>query len=164
MRLDRASALHLLRDLARDRGVLADLRRLWAREAAQTTLCFASDEQVLRQLAGLVASGALVIARVRAPVHASVHAFPPMADEGAGETKGEEPKEPAWVEFVLLVVQQDGSRDPFDGAAYEIVLEDRSVVKGKLPGNGKIRLDGIEGDTCTVTFPEIFAEDWEIAG
>lgn len=81
LRLDRGAALALLRDLARDRAVLADLRRLWAKETAATTLCFATDDQVLAQLAGRVASGSLVIARVRAPL-------PKAPPPGAGGADG----------------------------------------------------------------------------
>jgi hypothetical protein len=82
LRLDRRGALELLRDLARDRAVLADLRRLWARETAATTLCFAPDDQVLAQLADRVASGALVVARVRPPL-------PKAPPPGAGAVAGE---------------------------------------------------------------------------
>ncbi len=88
LRLDRRAALELLRDLARDRGVLVDLRRLWAKETAATTLCFTSDEHVLAQLAERVASGSLVIARVRPPL-------PRAPPPGAGAVDGATTAEPA---------------------------------------------------------------------
>lgn len=90
LRLDRGSALALLRDLARDRAVLADLRRLWAKETAATTLCFATDDQVLAQLSERVASGSLVIARVRAPLP---KAPPPGAGGADGAAEAAEAKQ-----------------------------------------------------------------------
>ncbi len=98
LRLDRGGALALLRDLARDRAVLADLRRLWAKETAATTLCFATDDQVLAQLSERVASGSLVIARVRAPLPKAPPPGSGGADgaaEAAQEEQGQAKEKPA---------------------------------------------------------------------
>lgn len=101
LRLDRRGALDLLRDLARDRAVLSDLRRLWAREAAAGAACFAPDEQVLGQLADRVAAGGLVIARVRPPV-------PRAPPPGSGAV--------------------DGAAAPADAASSEQAPEDQAVI------------------------------------
>src|SRR5690349_3628214 len=82
LRLDRRDALRLLRDLARDRAVLADLRRLWAEETATSNLYLASDERVLTQLAERIAAGSLAITHL-APQYGT--APPPGAMDSATE-------------------------------------------------------------------------------
>lgn len=153
LRLDRRTALDLLRDLARDRAVLTDLRRLWAKEAAATTLCLASDEQVLGQLAERVASGALVIARVRQP---PPKAPPPGAGAVAGdgeaaapaESKAEEAaEEKSWIEITVLDLATGA---PVSGVALLVTPASGSEAEHKTDDKGVVRLDKITAGPCLV--------------
>lgn len=145
LRLDRRRALELLRDLGRDRAVLADLRRLWARETGATTLCFASDEQVLAQLADLVASGSLAVARVhhtmprvRYPVEGEAEA-PPPAEEPAAEK--------SWIELHVVHAETGA---PVAGVALQITPASGSEAEHTTDAKGKVRLDGIAKGPCVV--------------
>jgi hypothetical protein len=150
--LDHRSALDLLRDLARDRAVLADLRRLWARESAATTLCFTNDEQVLSQLAQRVASGSLVVASVRP---APLMAAPPIEDEAAGaaaaaaaEEKKQQPaEEKSWIEISVI---NAGTGAPVSGVSLLITPASGSEAAHKTDDKGKVRLDKITAGPCVV--------------
>lgn len=157
LRLDRRSALELLRDLARDRAALADLRRLWTRESGATTLCFASDEQVLQQIAERVASGALVIARMppalaKAPPPGEGTVDGAAAAEAAEEAqkeaeKAQEAAQKSWLELTVLSLS---SGAPVSGVALLITLGSGSEEEHKTDEKGGVRLDGIAAGPCLV--------------
>lgn len=152
LRLDRRTALELLRDLARDGAVLSDLRKLWARETGRSALCFAPDHEVLSQLAARVASGALVIARVRPTLP---KAPPPGEGAVAGETAVEEAaavaeqvaEEKSWIE--LTVVRLDTGAK-VAGVPLLITPASGSEAEHKTDDQGVVRLDGITKGPCLV--------------
>ncbi|WP_164010478.1 type VI secretion system tip protein VgrG [Pyxidicoccus trucidator] len=53
---------------------------------------------------------------------------------------------------------KDGKGKGLDGVAYEIILPDGSVKKGKTDGQGKARLDETPAGEVKVLFPELEAE------
>ena len=56
-----------------------------------------------------------------------------------------------WIEVALL--NQAG--DPVPNEPYLIVTPDGKKHKGRLDGNGFVRLDNIQPGVCQVSFPEI---------
>lgn len=151
LRLDRRAALDLLRDLARDRAVLSDLRRLWAKEAAATSLSFTSDAQVIAQLADRVATGALVIARVVSPLP---KAPPPGAGavDGATEAPSSSATEQAeeqksWIEISVVDLSTGA---PLSDVPLLITPPSGSEAEHKTDANGAVRLDKIPGGPCLV--------------
>lgn len=65
----------------------------------------------------------------------------------AGATAEQEEK--TWVEFELV----DEAGRPVAGEEYRIELPDGSTRRGRLGGDGRVRIDGIDPGDCTITFP-----------
>ncbi len=65
----------------------------------------------------------------------------------------------SWVEIELL--DEDGA--PAAGVSYEIQLPSGDVVRGELDEYGTAFHGDIDPGTCTVTFPELNAREWEAA-
>jgi|RhiMethySRZTD1v2_1073278.scaffolds.fasta_scaffold18282_8 hypothetical protein len=61
-----------------------------------------------------------------------------------------DPTKSAWVGISLTC-----SGRPVPGAAWEVKLPNGEAVEGRLDGNGKTRLEGLDPGQCTVTFPEL---------
>jgi hypothetical protein len=61
-----------------------------------------------------------------------------------------DPTKSAWIGISLAV-----SGQPVPGAAWEVKLPNGETVEGRLDGNGKTRLEGLDPGQCTVTFPEL---------
>ncbi|HVG08951.1 MAG TPA: hypothetical protein VNM67_14705 [Thermoanaerobaculia bacterium] len=62
----------------------------------------------------------------------------------------------SWVEVEL--VGMDDS--PIPNEPYEIELPGGKLVKGKLNGQGKVRLEGIPPGRCRVSFPGLDKSAW----
>jgi hypothetical protein len=77
---------------------------------------------------------------------------PPTTDE-------EKKKKCSWIEIELI--GEDGK--PYPGEAYQIKLSDGSIASGTLDEKGFARVDGIEPDSCDITFPDLDKEAWEPA-
>ena len=76
---------------------------------------------------------------------------PPKAGEEGAEGKTH------WIEIEL--VDEDGN--PVPGEEYQITLPDGSTVaSGTLDAKGKARVEGIDGGTCKVTFPNQDKSAW----
>ena len=61
-----------------------------------------------------------------------------------------DPTKSAWIGIGLT-----RSGRPVPGAAWEVRLPNGETVEGRLDGNGKSRLEGLDPGQCTVTFPEL---------
>ncbi|MEZ4296201.1 MAG: hypothetical protein R3B70_14615 [Polyangiaceae bacterium] len=70
------------------------------------------------------------------------------------------PKKPrkTWIEIEL--VGMDGG--PIPGQLYRIALPDGTAVEGRLDERGRARVLGIDPGTCSVTFPDLDMEAWEV--
>ena len=66
-----------------------------------------------------------------------------------------DPTKPGWIGLELV----DTEGRPVPGEAFEVTLPDQQKVTGTLDGNGKVRIEGIDPGTCTVTFPAIDRRD-----
>lgn len=82
-----------------------------------------------------------------------VETQPPPADEGPAE-------ETAWIE-VVLVGEDDA---PIAGERYRLELPDGRVVEGRTNADGRVRLDGIAGGECALTFVDLDETAWEVRG
>ena len=65
-----------------------------------------------------------------------------------------------WIEIVLV----DSNGDPVPGKQYEVTLPDGSTRTGTLDDQGTARVDRLPPDPCQVTFPELDASAWHLAG
>ena len=83
----------------------------------------------------------------------------PTAGSSAGPTAGSpagpsvvtvDPTKADWIGISMAC-----SGRPVAGAAWEVKLPNGEVVAGRLDGNGKTRLEGLDPGQCTVTFPEL---------
>ncbi len=54
----------------------------------------------------------------------------------------------------------DARGKPIPGAEYDITLPNGTHVKDHLDAAGKVRIEGIDPGTCTVTFPAIDRRDF----
>lgn len=146
LRLDRAAALALLRDLSRDRSVMADLRRLLARELGRSALHTLRDDQVLAQLAERVAAGALTVAQLRPPLPGA----PPELAQTGGEAPEPPPPAPQETTFFQIYVIRDDTGEPVASVPLMITLPSGEEAEHTTDADGKIRVEDIEPGACAV--------------
>jgi hypothetical protein len=62
-----------------------------------------------------------------------------------------------WIEIRLV----DDAGNPVSGMKYQIKLPDSSIREGILGEDGTARVNGILPGQCSVSFPEIDADEWQ---
>ncbi|KAF0812069.1 hypothetical protein IGB42_03346 [Andreprevotia sp. IGB-42] len=71
-------------------------------------------------------------------------------------TPASTPVAKTWIEIQLL-----GEDDkPIPGEKYEITLSNGLVLSGYLNAEGLARVDGLDPDTCQISFPELDKDAW----
>jgi hypothetical protein len=111
-----------------------------------------SDEQLRAALEDALARGSLVarpIERRRVIMQ--------LADSAPPPALGPEDATTDWIGVKLV----DADGNPVPDARYAITCSDGSVVEGSLDGRGRARVDGIPAGSCTVSFPEIDAAEYQ---
>jgi len=78
---------------------------------------------------------------------------PTSSGGGGGSTNPEK----TWVDVQLL--DEDG--EPIPGERYILKITDGSVREGSLDASGRVRVNGIDPGTCTVTFPDLDTKEWK---
>lgn len=68
-----------------------------------------------------------------------------------------DPSKPDWIGIALT--ERDGS--PVAGEPFRVELADGRYITGKLDTLGKIRIEGVEPGSCTVSFPERDGKEWK---
>ncbi len=83
----------------------------------------------------------------------------PLGAEPRPCPSSEPTREPSdsWIE-VSLIGEDD---QPVVGERYRIELPDGSAIEGTIGASGVVRLEGIDPETCRVSFPELDASAWE---
>lgn len=76
--------------------------------------------------------------------------------EGGASVRVVDESKPAWIGIEL--VDREGRAVPNE--PYEVTLPDGRPVTGTLDRAGKVRIEGIDPATCTVTFPRIDRRDF----
>lgn len=79
-----------------------------------------------------------------------------VATEGGASVRVVDESKSAWIGIEL--VDRKGRAVPNE--PYEVTLPDGRPVTGTLDRAGKVRIEGIDPGTCTVTFPRIDRRDF----
>jgi hypothetical protein len=82
--------------------------------------------------------------------------FKPFKRQAASK---EEHGKTTWIEIELV----DTHKRPVAGEKYRIVMPDGTAHEGSLDIKGLARVDGFEGGSCKVTFPELDGRSWDRA-
>lgn len=153
------AAFAFLLRFRKDRIAMADLRTILDQSSAGFRGKRLNDDQVLRGVAKLLASGEVFLAgepvRHGGNAMQSKDASSPAAAAPARALRT--PK--TWIEIELI----DDNGDPVPGEAFRIVLPDGRVVRGHLDSDGRARFGNIDPGTCEVSFPGIDAPEWDAA-
>lgn len=165
---DEGDALARLRTHLTDAQDVAAMRRMLAEDFQRRGLSQWSDQEVVAEVARLMAQGRLAGARYTADYHPV--AMPSSTAEEAAGAPGDEaptsaaqpaeaPPETTWVEIAL--VDEQGA--PVAGEEYWVRTASGTAITGRLNAEGKARVRGVEPGTCEVTFPNLNATDWQPA-
>ncbi|MEO8225885.1 MAG: hypothetical protein ABI637_00550 [Gemmatimonadota bacterium] len=68
-----------------------------------------------------------------------------------------DPVKPDWIGIELI----DRSGAPLRGEPYLVTLADGHQIGGKLDNLGRVRIEGVDPGSCTVTFPERDRREWK---
>lgn len=138
---------------------MADLRVILDQSSAGFRGKPLSDDQVLRGVANLLASGEVFLTSdpVRHGGNAQQSKDAAAPSEAAPGRAVRTPK--TWIEIELI----DEKGDPVPSEAYRIQLPDGRVVRGHLDSNGRARFGNLDPGACEVSFPGIDAPEWEAA-
>lgn len=68
--------------------------------------------------------------------------------------------DPAKPDVFIGIELVDTDKKPVPGAAFDVTLSNGKHVIGKLDLNGKVRIEGIDPDPCTIKFPAIDRRDF----
>ncbi len=80
------------------------------------------------------------------------------SSESQNSTDDDQNQEKVWISIQLN--DEEGNAVP--NAAYEIrVPNEKGPRTGKLNGQGKATIEGIDSGDCQVCFPEIHADEWK---
>jgi hypothetical protein len=101
-------------------------------------------------------SGALKVERLD-----RVRIVPPPVESADDVLGPQSTSEPTLTWIAVALVDQDGA--PVPNVRYSIKCSDGSVSEGSLDGKGKARVDGIPAGSCTVSFPDIDASEYQAA-
>lgn len=157
-----AHALLWLRAAA-DAAAIGALRRFCAESGGVGIAAHLDDDDVLRHVAALLASGRAQL--VERPLGVlSSFGDAATADDGEGDRPAdsdrEAPAERTWI-TIELVGEDDA---PIPGERYRIELPDGSVREGRLDGRGLARVREIDPGQCVVTFPDLDEAAWSSIG
>lgn len=148
-----------LRQFKTDPSAMRDLRTILAASPGIGMRPLLSDEDVLAGVARLMASGQLVMARVR-PARGGNATQEVQTSASAEEAASNQLRtRKTWIEIRLV----DDSGKPVSAEAYQIELPDGSVVRGRLDSEGSARFNNIDPGTCQVSFPNLDAPEWTVA-
>lgn len=73
------------------------------------------------------------------------------AGEGGPSVVVADPAKLAWIVIELV----DSTGRPRAGESFALVPPGGSPIEGTLDAKGKVRIEGIDPGTCTVSFPEL---------
>lgn len=60
----------------------------------------------------------------------------------------------------IAISLRDARDRPAAGEPFQVLLPDGQPVTGRLDAAGRVRIEGIDPGTCTVTFPELDRQDF----
>ncbi len=150
---DEASALQFVRELAEDPLALASLRELLVEQGSALDLAHLEHEDLLRELAALLADGHVQVARAPGVAYGGV-----SPEQWPDETTSEA-RENTWIEIQLV----DEKNRPVSGERYRIVLPDGSQRTGTTDASGLARHVVKEPGECKIYFTELDSAAWEEA-
>ncbi|ARA91971.1 hypothetical protein AWN76_001515 [Rhodothermaceae bacterium RA] len=182
---DEAEALAHLRLHRADAQDMATLRRLLDEEMGLRGVDRLTDQEVLEQVARLMAGGRIAGAGYTPSFRAVQGVRTGTSREGGaggaeegGSAAGREPAATSsaqqstpggpveapppesvvttWVEIELV----DEKGEPVGGEAYWIRTASGKAITGRLDRQGRARVRGIDPGSCEITFPDLNATDW----
>ena len=66
-------------------------------------------------------------------------------------------QEVSWI-YIELV---DEAGQPVPGKRYRVTSPDGRIAEGRLDGNGRARIEGVEPGKCKIDFPGLDKDAWE---
>jgi len=114
------------------------------------------DGSVRDELRFAAYSGGLKVERIE-----RVRVVPPPVESPEDVLGPQSTTEPTLTWIAVALVDQDGA--PVPNVRYSIKCSDGSISEGSLDGKGKARVDGIPAGSCTVSFPDIDASEYQAA-
>ena len=84
---------------------------------------------------------------------------PPTAAAAGAQTAAEKEKEKKKTWIAIKLTRSDGS--PGAGEPYEIGMEGQVLASGTLDEKGEARVDGLDPQTCKVSFPNLDKSAWK---
>ena len=141
-----ASTLTDYRDLVSTFGLFHDVHRV-------------GDSQVLEHVAWLLQTGRLIAVECRIPQQQSPMEAAPSAPPIKAPRPRQVAEEPTktWVEIELL----DAAGKPVPNEPYLVTVPEGLKKSGKLDGQGRARISGIDPGMCQISFPEIDGREWK---
>jgi hypothetical protein len=167
-----ASALDFLRHLMTDPTNGTALWQALAHERVDRCGGRVGNHEVMAELAQRLVHGEIKVVSgphiygeraVHPPPDPEERATTPREDEQAAKAQRPAPEpeeETTWIEIELL----DDAGNPIPNEQYSIEIPGGSVRVGRLDGNGRARIEGLDPNTCKVSFPNLDKSSYKRIG